>query len=109
MKYTARHVKRFLAQGTIDPQLWADHFPTLLDTRVPACRDCEDFKKKICEGGRDPVDCFLTKTQQSGQQTAATAPEEPAGKKPELPEWGADDHRKRRISLADKTYDQSKM
>ena len=61
MKYTARHIRRFLDQGKIDPTLWKNHFPSLLPTQVPACGDCSEFRDRTCPGGRDPVDCFLSK------------------------------------------------
>jgi hypothetical protein len=61
MKYTARHIQRFLEQGKIDPVLWKHHFPSLLPTQVPVCGDCEEYKEKTCPGGRDPVQCFLDK------------------------------------------------
>jgi len=60
MKYTARHVRRFIEEGRIDADLWKTHFPSLLATQVPECADCEDYKDKTCSGGRDPVDCFLS-------------------------------------------------
>jgi len=59
MKYTARHIQRFLKTGRIDATLWKNHFPTLLPTQVPACDDCGEFKDRTCAGGRDPVECFL--------------------------------------------------
>jgi hypothetical protein len=59
MKYTARHIQRFLKTGRIDATLWKNHFPTLLPTLVPACDDCGEFKDRTCAGGRDPVECFL--------------------------------------------------
>nr|WP_320160795.1 hypothetical protein [uncultured Methanoregula sp.] len=62
MKYTARHVQRFLESGKIDALLWKSNFPTLLPSQVPACGDCGEFKGRTCEGGRDPVECFLAKT-----------------------------------------------
>ena len=61
MKYTARHIQRFLEQGKIDPTLWKNHFPSLLPTQVPTCAECEEFKAGTCPGDRDPVDCFLSK------------------------------------------------
>jgi len=61
MKYTARHIQRFLEQGKIDPVLWKNHFPSLLPTQVPTCRECEEFREKTCKGDRDPVECFLSK------------------------------------------------
>lgn len=61
MKYTARHIQRFLEQGKIDPMLWKNHFPSLLPTQVPACEECSEFKERTCSGGKDPVECFLAK------------------------------------------------
>jgi hypothetical protein len=61
MKYTARHVQRFLEQGRIDPMLWKNHFPSLLPTQVPTCEECGEFKDRTCPGGKDPVECFLAK------------------------------------------------
>lgn len=62
MKYTARHIQRFLEQGTIDADLWKHHFSSLLPTQVPACGDCEEMKSKACYGGKDPVTCLVEKT-----------------------------------------------
>jgi hypothetical protein len=67
MKYTARHIQRFLEQGKIDPELWKNHFPALLPTQVPACEDCSEFKDRTCAGGRDPVDCFLAKKPEAAE------------------------------------------
>jgi hypothetical protein len=61
MKYTARHIQRFLEQGKIDPKLWKNHFPSLLPTQVPTCEECEEFKGRTCPGDKDPVNCFLAK------------------------------------------------
>ncbi|NMB78441.1 MAG: hypothetical protein GYA23_05035 [Methanomicrobiales archaeon] len=61
MKYTARHIQRFLGQGKIDPTLWKTHFPALLPTQVPVCEECSEFKERTCPGGKDPVECFLAK------------------------------------------------
>lgn len=69
MKYTARHIQRFLETGKIDATLWKNHFPALLPSQVPACEDCSEFQERRCAGDRDPVDCFLAKP----------AAEEPAG------------------------------
>ncbi len=71
MKYTARHIRRFLEQGRIDPTLWQNHFPSLLPSQVPSCSDCTEFLDRTCAGGRDPVECFLAKppaTESSGLQ-----------------------------------------
>jgi hypothetical protein len=61
MKYTARHIQRFLDTGRIDETLWKNHFPSLLPTQVPTCEECSEFKGRTCAGGRDPVECFLSK------------------------------------------------
>jgi len=61
MKYTARHIQRFLETGRIDATLWKNHFPSLLPTQVPTCDDCGEFKDRTCAGDRDPVECFLAK------------------------------------------------
>lgn len=59
MKYTPRHIKKFLEDGKIDPDSWRRHFPHLLPSHVPECSECEDLKNNLCEGGKNPVDCFL--------------------------------------------------
>ena len=61
MKYTARHIQRFLTTGKIDVTLWKNHFPSLLPTQVPTCEECSEFEERTCAGGRDPVECFLAK------------------------------------------------
>ena len=61
MKYTARHIQRFLETGKIDDTLWKNHFPSLLPSQVPTCEECEALKDRTCGGGLDPVDCFLGK------------------------------------------------
>jgi hypothetical protein len=61
MKYTARHIRRFLDEGKIDATLWKNHFPTLLPSHVPSCEECSEFLDRTCAGGRDPVECFLAK------------------------------------------------
>jgi len=62
MKYTARHIQRFLETGKIDATLWKNHFPSILPSHVPVCEECSECKERTCAGGRDPVDCFLAKT-----------------------------------------------
>lgn len=59
MKYTTRHVRKFQSEGKIDASLWTEHFSQALVSHVPTCNDCKDYKTKSCEGGKDPVDCFL--------------------------------------------------
>lgn len=66
MKYTARHIQRFLEQGTIDADLWKRHFPSLLPTQVPVCGECGEMKSGACPGGRDPVACLMEKTPKRG-------------------------------------------
>jgi hypothetical protein len=65
MKYTARHIQRFLETGKIDAALWKNHFPSLLPTQVPACDECSEFREQTCTGGRDPVGCFLAKSMEA--------------------------------------------
>ena len=59
MKYTPRHIKKFLDEGKIDADLWKIHFPHLLPSHVPECSECEDRRNNLCQGGKNPVDCFL--------------------------------------------------
>ena len=61
MKYTARHIRRFLETGKIDATLWKNHFPLLLPSQVPACEECSEFRDRTCAGGREPVGCYLAK------------------------------------------------
>jgi hypothetical protein len=111
MKYTARHVRRFLEQGKIDPALWMKHFPSVLDTRVPACRDCEDHKNKTCEGGKNPVDCFLSlkPKPEPDQMTETPVSDNKRIKKPKQYRWTARDRGKITAHGANKTYDQSRI
>jgi len=69
MKYTARHIQRFLEQGKIDPALWKSHFPSLLPSQVPACSDCVEFSAKTCPGDKDPVECHLSKASTSEEES----------------------------------------
>jgi hypothetical protein len=59
MKYTARHIRKFINEGKIDAELWTAHFSQVLVSDVPTCNDCGDYKAKTCEGGKNPVECFL--------------------------------------------------
>lgn len=70
MKYTARHIRRFLESGRIDATLWKNHFPSLLPTQVPTCEECGEFRDRTCAGGRDPVECFLGKAMEGGKAGA---------------------------------------
>lgn len=69
MKYTARHIQKFLNEGKIDAALWAAHFPRVLASHVPSCSDCKDFKNKVCEGGKNPAECFLAIKPDTEQQS----------------------------------------
>ena len=62
MKYTARHIQKFMSEGKIDAELWTSHFSHVLVSHVPTCNDCRDYTAKTCEGGKDPVECFLAIT-----------------------------------------------
>lgn len=62
MKYTARHIQRFLDAGKIDAEIWKKHFPSLLPSTVPACEECSALSDGSCPGGKDPVECILAKT-----------------------------------------------
>jgi hypothetical protein len=70
MKYTARHIRKFLSEGKIDATLWTAHFPQVLVSLVPTCKDCEDYKTHVCEGGKNPVDCFLAIKPDTNQSPA---------------------------------------
>jgi hypothetical protein len=72
MKYTVRHVRKFLGEGKIDAALWTSHFPLVLVSHVPTCNNCKDYKTKTCEGSKNPVDCFLAI--QSNTDNCSAAP-----------------------------------
>jgi hypothetical protein len=103
MKYTARHIRKFLDQGRIDPDLWKIHFPSLLESCVPECTDCSDFKADLCQGGKDPVDCFLGI--QCGKETGTS--EKPGSRR--LKQWEGTESGGKRLKGANKVFDQSKM
>jgi len=109
MKYTARHIRRFLEQGRIDPVLWQNHFPSLLPSQVPSCEDCEAQKARTCPGGRDPVECFLSVRNENENGLTQEKGPAPEKKKPKDPMLGVDSRRKKPSRVANKTYDQSKM
>jgi hypothetical protein len=73
MKYTARHLRKYLSEGKIDPELWRAHFPGVLVSCVPTCNECEDFKTKACVGGKNPVDCFLKIKSDTDQKSLRNA------------------------------------
>jgi hypothetical protein len=109
MKYTARHVQKFLCKGKIDAELWTSHFPHVLVSHVPACNDCEDFKTNACEGGKNPVDCFLALkpcTDQPSESPADTAAPNEKNKRYYRTSRGTI---KSHLTGMHKGYDQSKM
>lgn len=54
-----RHVRKFIGEGKIDAAQWTGHAPPPLISHVSTCNDCKNYKTKACEGGKNPVDCFL--------------------------------------------------
>ena len=103
MKYTARHIRRFLEQGRIDPDLWKAHFPSLLDSCVPECRECTDYQSNLCQGGKDPVDCFL------GLQKDSDPEKTKKTKADRLKQWDGTGTGKKHPKGSNKVFDQSKM
>jgi hypothetical protein len=109
MKYTARHVRRFLEQGKIDPDIWQKRFPSVLETRVPGCSECEDHKNNLCEGGKNPVDCLLAE-KTAGNQLSGTSPaEKPIKKRAGMNQWNGRARGKRMPPGANKAFDQSRI
>ena len=108
MKYTARHVQKFLEQGRISPELWFRHFPTLLPSRVPTCNDCEDFKNSSCKGGKDPVDCFLSIDPESIAKELESDEGAGDGKVKERFRWKGTGAQSHIPAGANKSFDQSK-
>ena len=106
MKYTARHIRRFLEQGKIDGDLWKLHFPNILDSMVPSCGDCEDFRNHLCNGGKDPVECFLAiNPTDEGEGTGeAHGKKKPAGQR-----WNRNPKGQKIPANANTMLDQSKM
>ena len=107
MKYTMRHVQKFMSQGKIDPVLWQDHFPHALGSKVPSCNECEDHKNNLCEGGRDPVDCFIALSVRAETIKDAGTGGSTGKKKNRIPEW-TPAAGQRIPQGANKTFDQSK-
>jgi hypothetical protein len=73
MKYTARHVQKLQSEGKINAELWTAHFPGVLISHVPVCNQCVDHQTKTCEGGKNPVDCFLEIQSRGTRQPAVYA------------------------------------
>jgi hypothetical protein len=109
MKYTARHVRKFLEQGKIDPHLWKMHFPSLLESRVPTCEECDDFKSNLCTGGKDPVECFLAIELCSDQQPDDENRKQAGKDKSKKYQWNSKGNETIIPSGANKAYDQSKL
>ncbi len=109
MKYTARHVQRFIDQGKIDSDLLKKHFPSVLETRVPACSECVEFRNTCCEGGRDPVDCLLSKTAAEDQISGSSASERSAKRRSDANQWNERGRGKKVPPVANKSFDQSKI
>jgi hypothetical protein len=109
MKYTARHVRKFLSEGKIDATLWTAHFPQVLVSHVPTCNDCEDYKTKACEGGKNPVDCFLAIKPDTDQCSAAHADTETPTEKNRKYYRSSRGNVKSHPTGIQKGYDQSKI
>ncbi len=109
MKYTARHVRKFLEQGKIDSELWKIHFPSLLESRVPTCEECDDFKSNLCTGGKDPVECFLAIEPCTDQQPNDETKKQAGKDKSKKYQWNSKGKEKIIPSGANKAYDQSKL
>lgn len=109
MKYTARHVRKFLEEGKIDPNLWKSHFPLLLESKVPACEDCDDFKSHLCQGGKEPVECFLAIELSRDKAAGDESTKKHVRKKLKKNQWSRKDQDILIPSGANKTFDQSKM
>lgn len=108
MKYTIRHVRKYIEQGKIDPALWKIHFPHILESQVPSCEDCEDYRNNLCQGKKNPVDCFLGVQAEEEKKAGA---EGQKSRKEKSPQFFVDAKgKKAKIpSNANKTFDQSKM
>jgi len=111
MKYTPRHVKKFLEEGKIDPELWRIHFPHLLPSHVPECSECEDRKNNLCQGGKNPVDCFLGIYAEEEAKKAAGTDTGHKARKEKSKEFfpGAKGKGGKTPAGANVTFDQSKM
>jgi hypothetical protein len=109
MKYTARHLQKFLSEGRIDANLWTAHFPRVLVSHVPTCDDCEDFKNKACEGGKNPVDCFLAIKPDTDQPSATGAGDDSPTEKNRKYYRSSRGNAKAHPTGIKKGYDQSKI
>lgn len=109
MKYTARHIEKFLSDGKIDARLWTAHFPRVLASHVPTCDDCEDYKTKACEGDKNPVDCFLAIKTDTDQRSAADAGSDSATEKNRKYYRSSRGKIKSHPTGIQKGYDQSKI
>jgi len=102
-------VQRFLDQGKIDPELWIEHFPTVLATRVPSCNDCEDFKNNLCKGGKDPVDCFLQIQSEADEISDTQVDDEHKKKKGKQNTWTRKETERNMPARTNKGFDQSRI
>jgi hypothetical protein len=109
MKYTARHIQKFLSDGKIDATLWTAHFPKVLVSHVPTCDDCEDFKARTCEGAKNPVDCFLAIKPDTDQRPAADAGDDSPTEKNRKYYRSSRGNVKSHPTGIQKGYDQSKI
>jgi hypothetical protein len=109
MKYTARHIQKFLSEGKIDATLWTAHFPKVLVSHVPTCDDCEDFKTRTCEGGKNPVDCFLAIKPDTDQRPPADAEDDSPTEKNRKYYRSSRGNVKSHPTGIQKGYDQSKI
>ncbi len=109
MKYTARHVRKFLSEGKIDAALWTEHFPLVLVSHVPTCNDCKDFKAGACEGSKNPVDCFLALQTDKNQCSAVLADTETPTEKNRKYYRSSRGNIKAHPTGIQKGYDQSKI
>jgi len=41
----------------VDDEVWVDHFGMAHPGTV-SCRDCDDYFRGVCDGGKDPVVCM---------------------------------------------------
>jgi hypothetical protein len=54
-----------LVKVGVCPYKWFLHFNRRPDKAT--CRDCEDFKIGVCEGGIDPIECFKKQKPKVGE------------------------------------------
>ena len=109
MKYTARHLQKFLIEGKIDSKLWTAHFPRVLVSHVPTCDECKDYQNKACKGGQNPVDCFLAIKPGAVQPSKAVTGDDSPPKKNRKYYLSSRGNVKAHPTGIKKGYDQSKI